>query len=69
MIGNPLVVNTAFYKLTWGDLQSRMPFASKMQMYDAAEKLTNILNETFTEEARKLAFLYDERDRNKLDPD
>ena len=61
MMGNPLVMNAAFYKLTWGDLRSRMPFATNMQVWDAAEKLTNILNETFTEEARKLAFSYEER--------
>lgn len=60
MTGNPLIMNASFYKLTWSDLRSRMPFATPMQLYDAAEQLTNILNETFTREARHLAFSYEQ---------
>jgi hypothetical protein len=55
-------MRSAFYSLSWSDLRGRLPFATNMQLYDAAERLTLILNETFTEEARKLAFAYEQAD-------
>lgn len=63
MTSNPWAMNASFYKLTWSDLRSRLPFATDMERYDAAERLTLILNETFTQEARKLAFEYEDRKR------
>lgn len=65
MIGNPLVMRSSFYSLSWTDLRGRMPFATNMQLVDAAERLTNILNQTFTDEARKLAFMYEQADTAK----
>ena len=59
MTGHPLMDNATFYRLTYIDLRSRMPFATNMQLYDAAEQLQGILNETFTREARRLAFYYE----------
>jgi hypothetical protein len=58
MTGNPFATGR-FYSLSWSDLRGRMPFVTNMQLYDAAERLTNILNQTFTDEARKMAFEYE----------
>ena len=59
MTSNPLVRNTNWYRLTWSDLRSRMPYATDMQMYDAAERLTPLLNELFTQAERQMAFEYE----------
>jgi hypothetical protein len=59
MTGNPLRDQSPFFYLTWIDLKGRMPFATPMQLYDAAEQLREVLNQTFTREARKLAFYYE----------
>jgi hypothetical protein len=67
MAGNPLIHNASFYKLTWGDLQSQMPFASDMQRYEAAEKLQHVLNTVFTREARRLAYEYEQSDRKRIE--
>lgn len=66
MAGNPLIARYPFYKLVWSDLRGNMPFASDMQLWEASQRLTEILNETFTREARKMAYEYEQHDRQEV---
>jgi len=67
MTGNPWADRAPFYTLMWTDLRAQMPFATNMQLFEAGEILTNILNTVFTQQARKLAYDFEARQQQAQD--